>query len=222
MSTSRAYYDADGHVIELESDIQEFYEEPYIGIPTRPLPSLDRFHTPNMASTARQPGTFEPADAAKWLQFMDKANIEWSVLYPTAGLAYGRVIYPEWATAYARAYNNWLHQKFTSSQPTPQGHGLDSLPGRAKRRSGVAPRGERTGVHCGHDSLQRSQQPCERSQVLAHLRRSRTPRLRPSRPWRQLRRPRLQHLHRLPRDPLPRHALPSGHRLHRHGGRWRS
>ncbi len=124
MSTARAYYDADGHVIELDSDIQEFYEEPYAGILTRPLPSLDRFHTPNIASTARQPGTFEPADAKKWLEFLDKANIEWSVLYPTAGLAYGRVIYPEWATAYARAYNNWLHQKFTSVSPRLKGTAL--------------------------------------------------------------------------------------------------
>ena len=124
MSAAKAYYDADGHVIELDSDIQEFYEPAYQGVPTRPLPSLDRFHTPNAASANRTPGTFEPADANKWLEFLDKANIEWTVLYPTSGLAYGRVIYPEWAIAYARAYNNWLHQKFTTISPRLKGAAL--------------------------------------------------------------------------------------------------
>ena len=125
MTQQRHYYDADGHVIERDGDLGEFFEAPFAGfrIP-RPLPSLDRFHTPSSAFVLRREGTFEPADAAKWLEFLDKTGIEWTVLYPTDGLAYGRVIYPEWAVAYARAYNNWLHERFVKVSPRLKGAAL--------------------------------------------------------------------------------------------------
>jgi len=88
------------------------------------LPSLDRFHTPNASSLSRREGTFQPADAQRWLEFLDKTSIEWTVLYPTDGLAYGRVIYPEWAVAYARAYNNWLYERFVKVSPRLKGAAL--------------------------------------------------------------------------------------------------
>jgi hypothetical protein len=55
---------------------------------------------------------------------LEKTSIEWTVLYPTDGLAYGRVIYPEWAMAYARAYYNWLYHRFVKVSPRLKGAAL--------------------------------------------------------------------------------------------------
>ena len=48
----------------------------------------------------------------RWLEFLAKTGIESSVLYPTAGLSYGQVHFPEWAAAYAQAYNDWFAEKY--------------------------------------------------------------------------------------------------------------
>jgi hypothetical protein len=95
MPDGKRYYDADEYVIERDGDVHEFLEQPFRGVRTGALPSLDRFHTPNSSSLRRRAGTFEPADANRWLELLKKMAIEWTVLYPTDGLAYGRVIYPE-------------------------------------------------------------------------------------------------------------------------------
>ena len=125
MADPRRYYDADGHVIESEADVNEFLEGPFhdtrLG---RYLPSLDRFHTPNHSFLTQPDGSFEPADSDKWLEFLEKTDIEWSVLYPTDGLAYGRVVYPEWAVSYAKAYNNWLYERFLNVSPRLKGAAL--------------------------------------------------------------------------------------------------
>ena len=125
MANGKGYYDADGHVIESDAEIKEFLEEPFASMRiSGGLPSLDRFHTPGIHFKHLAPGTFEPADADRWLEFLDRTGIEWSVLYPTDGLAYGRVVFPEWAVAWAKAYNNWLAEKFTKVTPRLKGTAL--------------------------------------------------------------------------------------------------
>ena len=73
--------------------------------PTRPAGAtaaagLDHFHTPCDA-TPNTPGTFDPSIGPEegWLQFLDRTSTDCTVLYPTVGLAYGKVVYPEWAVA---------------------------------------------------------------------------------------------------------------------------
>ncbi len=112
---ARNYVDSDGHVMENERELNDFIEEPFRGFgyvtTRRMLPSLDRFHTARVEG--RKPGTFDPTvGAEKWIAFLDKTGLEFSVLYPTEGLAYGQVVFPEWAVAYALAYNNWLYEKY--------------------------------------------------------------------------------------------------------------
>ena len=46
------------------------------------------------------------------------------MLYPTHGLAYGQVVFPNWALAYAKAYNNWLHDKYLKASTRFQGVAL--------------------------------------------------------------------------------------------------
>lgn len=126
----RGYVDADGHVMEnLENfELSEFIEDPfkirdrYIAFRLT-LPSLDGFHTPN--GLPRKEGAFDPTvGPERWLEFLDKTGTELTVLYPTHGLAYGQVVFPDWALAYAKAYNNWLHEKYLKASTRFKGVAL--------------------------------------------------------------------------------------------------
>jgi hypothetical protein len=56
--------------------------------------------------------------------FFDETEIEWTAVYATAGLAVGRIIAEDCAIAACRAYNNWLHEKFTRVTPRIKGVAL--------------------------------------------------------------------------------------------------
>ncbi len=127
---SRGYVDADGHVMEnLDNfELSEFIEAPfkirdrYIAFRLT-LPGLDGFHTPN--GLPRKEGAFDPTvGPERWLEFLDKTGTAYTVLYPTHGLAYGQVVFPDWALAYARAYNNWLNEKYLKASPRFKGVAL--------------------------------------------------------------------------------------------------
>ena len=120
--------DADGHVIERAEgpgDVLDFVPGDVGRVNgRRVLPHLDRFHSPGGSivdrSRERREG-FQPADAKRWGDFMDAAGIGWAVLYPTEGLAIGRVAFPDWAITYCRAYNDWIHEKFMGADPRLKG-----------------------------------------------------------------------------------------------------
>ncbi len=119
------YVDADGHVMENMDEISEFLEGPFRDGRGAALPSLDRFHTPTLSRGPRQPGTFDRSiDAPRWVEFLDKANLDYTVLYPTTGLAFGQIAFPDWADAYAKAYNNWLSEKYLKFNPRLKGAAL--------------------------------------------------------------------------------------------------
>ena len=122
---AKSYVDSDGHIMENVQELIEFLEEPYKGsemVMSAPLlPSLDKFHTPRI----RKKGVFDrTVGPERWLEFLDKTGIEYTVLYPTNGLSYGQVVFPDWALAYARAYNNWLHEKYLKRSPRFKGIAL--------------------------------------------------------------------------------------------------
>src|SRR5947207_15783089 len=117
------YVDSDGHVMERVDEIAKLIENQN-GIECeihvrRMVPSLDRFHTPRLQR--RTPGTFDPAiGPERWKEFLDKTGLEYSVLYPTEGLAYGQVSFVDWAVAYARGYNDWRYEKYLKFSRTRQ------------------------------------------------------------------------------------------------------
>ena len=101
------YVDSDGHVMEKVDEIAELIGKVNGiegGINSRRMVlSLDRFHTPRLQR--RTPGTFDPSiGPERWMEFLNKTELEYSVLYPTEGLAYGQVSFVQWAVAYARGY----------------------------------------------------------------------------------------------------------------------
>ncbi|HMA82268.1 MAG TPA: amidohydrolase family protein [Candidatus Binatia bacterium] len=121
------YIDCDGHVMERVDEIAELIGRQN-GIegeinPRRMVPSLDRFHTPRLQR--RTPGTFDPSiGPERWMEFLQKTGLEYSVLFPTEGLAYGQISLPSWAAAYARGYNDWLHEKYLRFSPKLKGVAL--------------------------------------------------------------------------------------------------
>lgn len=124
------YLDCDGHVMERVDEIAERIGRAN-GIegeinPRRMVPSLDRFHTPRLQR--RTPGTFDPSiGPEKWMEFLEKTGLECSVLFPTEGLAYGQIALASWAVAYARGYNDWLHEKYLRFSPRLKGMALIPL-----------------------------------------------------------------------------------------------
>jgi predicted TIM-barrel fold metal-dependent hydrolase len=121
------YADCDGHVMENSDELVKYVGEPFKTTghmnPRRILPSLDRFHTPRLEE--RKPGTFDPSvGPEKWVQFLEKAGLEFSVLFPTEGLAYGQIAFAPWAIAYARAYNDWLRAKYLNFNSRLKGMAL--------------------------------------------------------------------------------------------------
>ena len=120
MAHTRTILDADGHVIERDAELFEYLEAPYagnealLGYPF--FPTLDGYNRGAILSRLgiHKEYTFS---AKTWLDFLDQVGIENTVLYPTAGLAYGIIQDPTWAVALARAYNNWFHDRFFRVSP---------------------------------------------------------------------------------------------------------
>jgi uncharacterized protein len=107
--------DGDGHIIERDAELFEYLEPPYQGnsaLLSFPFfPTLDGYQR---GAILARTGIFKShdIDARAWVDFIDEVGIESTVLYPTAGLAYGCIQDPEWAVALARAYNNWLSERY--------------------------------------------------------------------------------------------------------------
>lgn len=113
--------DADGHINDYAGgeEIAKFMpkgnQSPVV------FPVLDHLHYQYLRK--HREGIGDP-DAKKWEDFLEKSGIDWTVVYPSAGLAVGRIVDAQWAIAACRAYNNWLHEKFVSQSPKIKGVGL--------------------------------------------------------------------------------------------------
>jgi predicted TIM-barrel fold metal-dependent hydrolase len=124
-ATSTGYVDADGHIMERLDQLANFLDPAYRDGRLPELPSLDRFHVPTNTRGPRKPGAFDRSvDPERWIEFLDRTALEYSVLYPTHGLSFGQVVYPDWAVAYSRAYNDWLHEYYLKSNPRLKGVAL--------------------------------------------------------------------------------------------------
>jgi len=132
--------DADGHVLETDSELYEHLEPPFSGDPAILkfpfFPSLDGFHrvARRLATGTRK---LRP-DAAHvqvqdWIDFLDRSGIEMAVVYPTHGLGFGLITDPDWACGLAIAYNNWLSARYLKVTPRLKGVALIPLqaPGEA-------------------------------------------------------------------------------------------
>ena len=121
--------DGDGHVVERTGELLEFLGGKYAGTSKDQnwpdtfslFPSLDGWaRLSNMSS----PGQRDYPDCASWISFLDECGIEKTVVYPTAGLAFGLIQDPSWAVELARTYNSWLHARYMKKTPRILGAAL--------------------------------------------------------------------------------------------------
>lgn len=95
--------DADGHIVEKDSDIRKYLAEPFSKRNGRLLPS-DGLDT----NLGGQVGGLEEVDIPTRLKDMDKEGIDISVLFPTSSFAVAGFMEKHYAIAYARAYNDFI------------------------------------------------------------------------------------------------------------------
>jgi len=101
--------DADGHINDHACGEEIAAYMPRGNQMAKLFPEFDHLHFRYLKQNRRATGN---PSAEDWNEFLDKTEIAWTVLYPTAGLAVGRIMAPDWAVIACRAYNNWLHEKF--------------------------------------------------------------------------------------------------------------
>lgn len=113
--------DADGHVVESDAELFAYLPAPYAGredLLSMPFfPSLDGWHRAARRVADGRPHVLPRPSASDWLAYLDESRIGAAVLFPTAGLGFGLVADPDWAVALARAYNDWLHDRFLRHDP---------------------------------------------------------------------------------------------------------
>ena len=115
--------DADGHVNDGAGQAEIAKYMPAGNRSSQVFPTLDHLHFHYLRPEANRSGLENPGPD-EWVRFLDETGISCSVLYPTFGLAVGRFVSEHWAIAACRAYNNWLHEKFTSKNSRLKGMAL--------------------------------------------------------------------------------------------------
>jgi predicted TIM-barrel fold metal-dependent hydrolase len=113
--------DADGHVMDgyHMDDIARYMPAGHQR--AQIFPALDHLHLYWLGSNRVR---LADPDAGEWIEFMDDVGIDWSVVYPTAGLAVGRLASRDWAVAACRAYNDWLYDRYLKVGPRLKGMAL--------------------------------------------------------------------------------------------------
>src|SRR3954469_22500761 len=110
--------DGDGHIVEVEDEINDCLEAPFGGRRGMfPLfPSLD--------GRVRRKHGMAPTSAAIWRGLLDAMGLAATVVYPTQGLSLGLIQDPEWAVIVARGYNTWLAETYIRADPRIKGVAL--------------------------------------------------------------------------------------------------
>lgn len=118
--------DGDGHVMEDQAAMARYIPEPYAEMQRggAVFPPLDHLH---IAGGKTPKGAFRQVGPDGWSEFLEDLGFKATVLYPTAGLAYGRIVNRDWAIAATHAYNDWLYDTYLRVSPRFKGMGLIPL-----------------------------------------------------------------------------------------------
>jgi predicted TIM-barrel fold metal-dependent hydrolase len=119
--------DGDGHVAEDEPAIISYMDTPYRKIAERTgivFPPLDHHHAGRAVETPPQRDERPTVVPDAWVEFLEDIGIEWTVLYPTRGLSYGKMVSLDYAVVACRAYNDWLYETYLKFDPRFKGMSL--------------------------------------------------------------------------------------------------
>lgn len=130
MAREVAVIDCDGHLVESVAEFAEYMDPMVRANALTPLrnrqgvfPSLDGFHYPTSErqedeSEAKVRASSHRAGSGEdVLAFLEQAEIEHTVLYPSEGLAVGNIGVPEYAVRLCRAYNDYVADRFRRLSP---------------------------------------------------------------------------------------------------------
>ena len=112
--------DGDGHIMEDSAAIIAHMASPYREIAQRRgivFPPIDHLHTGRAVETPPLREGRPGLGPEGWLAFLNDVGIEWSVLYPTTGLSYGKIVSLDYAVQVSRAYNDWLYHTYLQFNP---------------------------------------------------------------------------------------------------------
>ena len=127
MTATTKIIDGDGHIIEDQPAIIAHMDSPYRDIFGKKgfvFPPLDHLHAGRAVETPPQRDGRAPVGPKGWLDFIDDVGIEWTVLYPTVALAYGKMVSRDAAVETCRAYNDWLSETYLKRDPRFKGMAL--------------------------------------------------------------------------------------------------
>jgi predicted TIM-barrel fold metal-dependent hydrolase len=134
VSTGTKVIDGDGHIFEdfdaIAGFIPKMYRHPMKQeqMNSRIFPPLDHLHgSRESVSPAGLSGRGRDIGPEEWMAFLDEAKIDTTVLYPTAALAYGKIVSIDWAVAATTAYNDWLSETYLKRDSRFRGMAL--IPG---------------------------------------------------------------------------------------------
>jgi len=113
--------DADGHINDHACGEEIARYMPKGNQMAQLFPEFDHLHFRYLKQNRRGTGNPTPED---WMKFLDQTGISWTVLYPTAGLAVGRIMSEEWAVVACKAYNTWLYERYLNKNPRLRGVAL--------------------------------------------------------------------------------------------------
>ncbi|MEA2641573.1 MAG: uncharacterized protein QOF51_2967 [Chloroflexota bacterium] len=119
--------DGDGHIQEDFPAILSYMASPYRELVQNPaalFPPLDHLHTGRAVETPPSRDHRPRVGPEGWLAFLEDVGIEWTVLYPTSALAYGKIVSLDYAVAATRAYNDWLYETYLQFSPRFKGMAL--------------------------------------------------------------------------------------------------
>ena len=114
--------DGDGHIMEDHAAMAELMP-PYYGIPGAlslgsMFPPIDHLHSAHFATTiGREVRGNSHVGPEEWVAFADNVGIDTTVLYPSSGLGYGKIVNQDYAIAVCRAYNDWMYETYMKRDP---------------------------------------------------------------------------------------------------------
>ncbi|MDC0033891.1 amidohydrolase [Alphaproteobacteria bacterium] len=112
--------DGDGHITENEAEIIACMEPAYRRIAEQSgvvFPPLDHLHAGRAVETPPKRDGRPIVGPPGWIDFLDDVGIDYTVLYPTRALAYGKIVSLDYAAAACRAYNDWMSDTYLKYNP---------------------------------------------------------------------------------------------------------
>ena len=131
MTNVKGFIDADGHVVEGDSELLDFLPPPYKGredLLSFPFfPTLDGFHRQALRVVDGKGRYIVKGTLKDWQEFLDEEEIPGPSYIRPSGLTFGMVRDKEWACALAAGYNNYLYECFTKPEKRLKGMALIPL-----------------------------------------------------------------------------------------------